>query len=166
MYKPIFLTILIAVVACNTNEHDDKDVSDKDISGSSDVVLQWDTSKYFLNHCTATLENNDVQLSFETLPDSLGEYELKVLRRGDSLVSELRQVRVPLDCSYVAAQFKFLKQSIEFDKQNYKKGDNLEGYLDLLLLGQKAYFRDAGEITERENYDTVFLFGSVKTKVQ
>jgi hypothetical protein len=162
MYKINFLSILIlAAVACNTNDN-----NGKDISSSSDVVLQWGTSKYLLSHCTATLENKDVRLFFETHPDSLGEYELEVLRRGNSLVSELRQATMPTDCSYVAAQFKILKQSIEFNKENYKKGDNLEGFLDLLLLGQKAYFRDSGEVNLRQNYDTVLLFGSVKAKVQ
>ena len=167
MYKLTFLSILLlAAVACKTNDNNKKDVSDKDVRGSSDVVLQWDTSKYFLNHCTATLENGDVKLFFETRPDSLSEYQLEVLRSGDGFITEVQQSSMPTDCLYVAAQFKILDQSIELDKETYKKGDDLEGFLDLLLLGQKAYFRDPGEVNLRRNYYTVLLFGSVKTKIQ
>lgn len=159
MTKQTLLSVLLVVaVACNRNDATDEI--------RSDVVLQWDTTNYVLDSCTATIEDNTVRLHFASRIDSLQEYEVNLVKRDSLVTAMISQVSAPADCMYIAARFKVLKQDITLNKKTYKKGDKLEGQFELSLLGHKPYLKEPGEDTLRQNFDTIKLFGGLKTKIQ
>ena len=160
MYKLTFFSIvlIITIIACNRNSNASKDISN--------VILYWDTSKYIFKDCIATVDNGNVRLLFKSHPDSLDKYELEVLKSGDRITTEMRQTWAMTDCLYVVSRFKVLKQDIRLDKKVYKKDDDLEGQLNLLFLGHKDYFREPGEDTLRQDFDTVRLLGKIRAKIQ
>lgn len=125
------------------------------VQGQTNVVVKWDTLNYVLQSCSATLEFEKLKLYIERHPDSVSDYAIEITQVDKRFAVNVSQPWSVTDSSYVAPRFKILDQEIRLNKANYQKNDNVEGELNLLMLGHKDYFRDKGEMKMREDWDTV-----------
>jgi hypothetical protein len=160
------IILLLAFFSCNTKT--EKDISDnKELKQNSSIQITWDTAKYLLNYCSAKKIDTVLQLTIGNLPDTIfSPYELKISKGIHGSDIEVYQTYAASDCLYVTSYFKTIIQKLSFDKTSYKKGAELEGTIDLLLLGHKPYHREPGEMKRRENFDTVRINGRFTSIVE
>jgi hypothetical protein len=154
MTRLIFIVVVLIVSCRGINKP-----SDKGNPGQTKVVVKWDTLNYILRSCSATVENKSLKLYIERHPDSVSDYAIEISQTNKRFTINVSRPWVGMDCLYIAPRFKILNQDIRLDKANYKKNDNIEGELNLLMLGHKAYYREPGEMKLRENWDTVRCYG-------
>lgn len=160
------LILLLAAFSCNTKT--EKEVSSKnELKRNTSIQITWDTSKYLLNYCSAKQMDTVLLLRIGNLPDSpYTPYELKIKKGIQGADIQLYQTYGVTDCLYVNSYFKTITQKLSFYKTSYKKGDELNGTIDLLLLGHKPYLREPGEMKRRENFDTVRVHGQFSSIVE
>ena len=151
----LIILVSVLIVACKGVNKP----SDKSNTVQTNVVVKWDTLNYVLRSCSATLENKILKLYIERHPDSVSEYAIEISQANKGFTINVIQPVLPTDCAYVPRRFKILDQFIRLDKASYEKNDNIEGELNLLMLGHKDYFREPEEMKLRENWDTVRCYG-------
>lgn len=120
---------------------------------TSTVVVKMDTSRFYLSYCTATVKGDSLQLAFTR---NRG-FDLLIIKTQYSIHSELRQNWAVTDSSFIMPTFKTLHEDISFDKERYRKGDELQSKITLSVLGNYQW---PGTYT-----DTLAVNGWVKTTV-
>jgi hypothetical protein len=163
--KCLYLFILVLVAACQTKI---KSPNKTDAAQTiTNVTIEWDSLKYLLQSCSATLENNDLKLYIDRRSDSLSsDYAIEILRINKKFNVAMDQPWSLTDSSYVSPRFKILDQKIKLDKEVYQIGDLLQGELFLVVKAHDSYVRDVGEMLLRNNWDTIMVVGTFSSIVK
>ena len=162
--QKLVLIVLILIVACwsTTNSSDKIDIGSTETS----VMIQWGGVNYELQSSLATLENSKLKLYIDRHPDSLSDYAIEILQQTGGLKVVMEQPWSIADSSYVRCRFKVLNQQILLNKDQYQIGNKVVGKLDLLIEAHKSYFRETGEMSLRNNWDTIKASGIFSATVK
>lgn len=166
---------LLLLTACKeTNRASTTDVSDLSKTSeipattinTANVFVKWGNSSDTLNSCIAWLNNKEIRVSlFEQATGQSFDFPLQNYKDGWKISGSIAQPSVT-DCLFVASQFRVLQQRISFDKQQYKNGDELQGKIDLILLGRKGLFRKPlVPFKDTRKWDSIFMNGSFTVKL-
>jgi hypothetical protein len=123
-------------------------------SSETFVIEQGDTT--FLRTCKTTLTDTILKFVLNDEPFSQRNTELEIVKSGSSFKSNYLVTAVPTDSSYKLPTFTALTQNILLDKENYSKGDQLKGKINLTV---KAFYPMSNTT------DTIKIFGLLKTMV-
>ncbi len=128
----IFLKISFCLILFSCNAGDNK--SEGDNYGefpdpkSSVIIYFSENNQVELTSCEAEKRNDSI---FLKITDSSSNYLLSILKVKEKLTVDLEQSFSITDSSYKKPIFTAIEQSLKLEKDAYKKGDGLKGFLKL-----------------------------------
>lgn len=128
----IFLKIsfLLILFSCNSgdNKSGENNYGESPDPKSSVIIYLSKTNQVELTRCEAEKKNDSI---FLKITDSSSNYLLSILKVKEKLTIDLEQLFSITDSSYKKPIFTPIEQSLKLEKDDYKKGDGLKGFLKL-----------------------------------
>jgi len=128
----IFLKISFCLIlfSCNTGDNKNRGNNYGEFPDpkSSVIIYFSKTNQVELTSCEAEKRNDSI---FLKITDSSSNYLLSILKVKEKLTVDLEQLFSITDSSYKKPIFTAIEQSFKLEKDAYKKGDGLKGFLKL-----------------------------------
>lgn len=121
--------------------------------------------EYILDTCYAILNNEKLALSIKAKTNSLPDFVIHIDESNKEREIMIDENFVVTDCMFVNAVFKILDPEMVLPRKSYVTGDTVQGELKLRVAGYKSYFKEIGETTVRNNWDTFPVTGKFKAIV-
>jgi hypothetical protein len=169
-------TSLTLAIACTNSDHlnrkftSDNRKSEKDVialdSVQTNIAVSRRSSLEQLRFCEAELEQGGLRVYLAKSDSSTADYALSVTIDGNHTVRKLYQPWSVTDTAYVNPQFRVLSQRLILAAKSYSQGDRVRGSIKMIALERSGYFKEAGEIKQRDSWDTVHFNGSFDTRIK
>lgn len=158
-------TICLALYACNNGANKSLNEAEE-FTDNTNVIVKWDSSCRMNESYSYLNGSHEILLTlYDTLYNKCS-YDFE-FRYEDEKWKVLLNQPTPSDCLYVSPQFNTIQQSIKLNKSEYKKGDKLQGIMNLLILAKKGIFREPEiPFIDLRKWDTVNVSGNFSSTIQ
>lgn len=147
----ISLVIVTSIIISCKNNPQKTRIEENVSNDSTSISIDWDSS-YIITSSQAFRTDKGFELQIDGL-------NIDFQNRENRWFASINQVALA-DCLFVSSQFRMLKQSIKLNKDQVDIGDKLLGFIELLTLGKKAFFREPEiPFVDKRNWDTIRIKG-------
>lgn len=125
---------------------------------TSETIAIEDTVRRYFRNCEVTMRESGLYLYLNDTAFSNGFSEIKLVKSAHNFDVIYSQTFSIADSSYKPPVFKILTKKISLNKNQYAKGDSLEGKFALKIFASYYW--------EKKHSDTIFIYGLVKAIVK
>ena len=155
--KLFIILLYLTINSCQKLKKDNTKSINIINSNSAEINIEENKKIICLQNCSSEVEDKNLVIKLNNYP-SESDFELLIIKEKDKYKIQYNQTFSVNDSSYKKPVFKIIKQKINFNKSEYKKGDVLRGNLKIDILANYRW--------EKNYFDTIKLSGSVQTIVK